>query len=154
MTDASRNAVSDGSTPSTPPATTPTWARGETQTPASTLRPAYRTVHDWIRRARGAPARHLCPCGQRATEWAYVGPMPSPLIDERGCPYSANLLDYTALCRSCHLRLDRSHACPRGHLRTPETTYRRPDGRIGHCRICRRDLDRARASATIERTDE
>jgi hypothetical protein len=65
------------------------------------------SVHRALRAERGVAREHVCPCGAPAAEWALTGPR--DLVDPtKGFPYSENLDDYTALCRSCHNRLDKS----------------------------------------------
>lgn len=63
---------------------------------------AYQAVHRRLKQHLGVARDQLCPCGQQADEWAYVG------NDPRG--FSTALMEYVAMCWSCHRRLDAKNA--------------------------------------------
>lgn len=113
--------------------------------------PTYYTVHWRIKQVRGSASQYLCPCGERAEDWAYIGPTDPPFRDERGMPYSADLSHYEAMCTLCHVRLDIAsrESCRRGHPWTVESTYIRPDTGARTCLICQRlrDADRSPSDA-------
>ena len=58
---------------------------------------SYKAVHKRLEAEFGRAATHVCPCGERALDWAFDDPD----------GYSTDLSKYTALCRSCHIRKDR-----------------------------------------------
>ncbi len=67
--------------------------------------PTYKAVHFRLGRDRGPARNHLCGCGKQAEHWAYqhTGEM---ITDESGKTYSADLKDYSPMCRSCHFSMD------------------------------------------------
>jgi len=82
---------------------------------------AYTTAHDRVRRARGRPCDHLCAdgCGKEAAEWSYNGGCPRELstisLDGRNgagreVAYSPDVEMYSARCRGCHVKYDKSRS--------------------------------------------
>jgi len=70
----------------------------------------YRALHSRIARELGKASDHYCRCGARASQWAYDHRDSHELVDPRCGPYSLNLARYSAMCRSCHVRLDLRNA--------------------------------------------
>ena len=75
--------------------------------------PRYAAAHDRLRAVRGKASSYQCAwCASRADEWAFTGDRSVALWEMKlvrgkhwNLPYSLDLDEYTALCRSCH----RSH---------------------------------------------
>ncbi len=60
-------------------------------------KPAYSTIHEWIRKQKGSAGDKKClHCENQAREWAN--------IDHK---YTRNLDDYIALCKKCHIKFDK-----------------------------------------------
>jgi hypothetical protein len=95
-------------------------------------RAKYLRAHRVLRETLGPASAHTCHCGSQARDWAYKEP----------AGYSHNPEDYTAMCRRCHIELDKVNAnkwkthCKRGHAFTPENTYTYQGKR--QCRACHR----------------
>lgn len=69
--------------------------------------PSYGGAHDRIDYQRGKPAEHSCEvCGKPAAHWALSHETPLIEIDGRGRRYSLDVMDYIAMCVSCHRRYD------------------------------------------------
>ena len=66
------------------------------------LKPNVLTLHKRIHRKYGSAKSYMCTsetCNNKALDWAFVG------IGE----YTDKREDYTTLCRSCHIKLDKHH---------------------------------------------
>lgn len=59
--------------------------------------PSILTLHRRIHRKCGAASKHKCECGKKARDWALMGKT-----------YSDKVEDYKAMCRRCHLALDKN----------------------------------------------
>lgn len=78
-------------------------------------RPGYDAAHARVYRARGRARQHACQCGAQAAQWAYDHTDPAPLVETlrnmigefAEMTYSADPSRYVALCRSCHVKLDK-----------------------------------------------
>lgn len=74
----------------------------------------YRSAHDRIEYRRGKARDCACVhCGTQAWDWAYDHADPNELAGHNGpywCLYSADPDHYIPLCRSCHIKWDRSFA--------------------------------------------
>lgn len=57
---------------------------------------SYAAAHTRLSKERGNANTHTCPCGKRAREWAFDEPT----------GYSLDFSRYTAMCQSCHHKLD------------------------------------------------
>lgn len=79
-------------------------------------RPSYIGAHTRVYSARGRAADYLCRCGARAEEWAYDHSDPeaitAPWRDQAGAlrdvTYSGKPEHYIPMCKSCHLRFDKT----------------------------------------------
>lgn len=79
---------------------------------------AYSTAHTRVAYWRGRAADMACDCGSRASEWAYRGDSPHEQTGtvtsfkglEVEVAWSPDPMDYTPLCRSCHVSFDRARA--------------------------------------------
>lgn len=71
-------------------------------------RPTYKTLHARLLYARGRASDQTCAdCSSSADDWSYDwSENESPLIDEDGRRYSADLSAYSARCKSCHRKYD------------------------------------------------
>lgn len=69
----------------------------------------YDTVHARLRAIHGAANQLSCEhCGRGAEDWAYDYNDPAEKWDAvRGMLYSVDLTRYLALCKRCHVRMDR-----------------------------------------------
>lgn len=63
---------------------------------------SYTAVHQRLKRTRGLAKDQICPCGQPARQWSYIGPREP---GER-LPYSPDLSLYEARCVPCHKKAD------------------------------------------------
>ena len=102
--------------------------------------PTYRAIHLRLISRRGSPKLQTCPCGKPAEQWAYQH-TGDPRTDSQGRVYSINLEDYSAMCRSCHNKLDQKHgrraeqlAAARLAARTPEAVAKMAEGHRGQKR--------------------
>ena len=69
----------------------------------------YMTVHQRLRRERGAASDYPCShCDAPALDWAYDHTDPNERPSESG-PFSVDPERYKPLCRSCHQKLDATH---------------------------------------------
>jgi hypothetical protein len=83
-------------------------------------RPGYIAAHVRVYRARGRAREHTCPCGAQAAQWAYDHSDLEPLTEMRrnmkgdfvSLAYSPDPSRYVAMCRSCHVKLDKSNKHP------------------------------------------
>lgn len=62
----------------------------------------YGAVHSRLRAKYGPATRYVCACGQRAEQWAYVGPR----SHGESRAYSTNLRLYKPMCAACHRHYD------------------------------------------------
>jgi hypothetical protein len=69
----------------------------------------YQQAHTNLKRVRGNASEHTCPCGKPASDWAYLFTGETLRSPDGSRPYSNNPKDYTAMCRSCHIRFDLEH---------------------------------------------
>lgn len=69
----------------------------------------YTQVHNLLREALGAASEFGCPCGDQATEWAFLGCDEAVEVNGLGA-YCAHACpsEYAPRCRSCHRALDRA----------------------------------------------
>lgn len=87
----------------------------------------YQSVHQRIRRKRGAASKHLCRCGAQAQEWAYQHTDPDARHSEYG-PYSLDDRHYEAMCIRCHRFMD-------GNPVATGTTHLPPTHLLGPCLV-------------------
>lgn len=66
--------------------------------------PSYNLMHVRIRRERGPANKFMCiaHCGRAAEHWAYTHQDPNELVGDNGYPYSADVMQYQAMCKWCH----------------------------------------------------
>ena len=67
---------------------------------------SYNAVHLRLRVQRGKPGEHLCQCGARAEQWAFIRGDGPVKYDDEGRPYSTDLSRYEPMCLTCHRRMD------------------------------------------------
>ena len=88
----------------------------------------YSSKHSWIRKEFGNAYRcENKDCrskDQKIFDWANISGK-----------YLRKIKDFKMLCRSCHIKLDRSKKCLNGHLRTEKNTYFYANGHR-RCRTC------------------
>lgn len=74
-------------------------------------------AHNSNRRARGRASLQRCEhCGGQAAEWALNHEKEGIVtLRDRFGEYSAEPMDYIALCKPCHQRFDAPTVCPQGH---------------------------------------
>lgn len=83
---------------------------------------SYAGAHQRVRVRNGRPSEHLCACGKQAVDWAYLHNAGDEELVEylrKGlivgwAKYSPNPDHYAAMCRSCHVRFDKSQKNPAG----------------------------------------
>lgn len=68
----------------------------------------YDTVHRLLKSQRGLASNYLCSCGAPAVDWAYQWTGDIQYDDGCGLAYSPDPINYAAMCRSCHRKLDSS----------------------------------------------
>lgn len=69
----------------------------------------YSTVHEKVRKDKGAPSGHSCvDCGKKADHWTYDHSSDSEKTKTNdSLPYSTDTKHYSPRCRSCHNKLDK-----------------------------------------------
>lgn len=119
-----------------------------------------RAVHSWLRADRGRASEFVCPCGERAREWAYQYTSTDEKADERGYKFSLDLGDYLPMCVSCHRKMDHQKD-PEQHRRKTEGARQRMiemnkdpqyhDSRVANSRVNgRKAIATMRAAGTLE----
>jgi len=91
------------------------WAfKGE---PVSTAEVTYIGAHARVKVNRGLASLYECPCGKPAEQWAHnhsensytrLGLITNFQGERVLAPYSLDVWDYLALCRSCHTKFDKT----------------------------------------------
>lgn len=66
----------------------------------------YRSAHGRVTLRRGRASDYLCPCGQRAEDWAYDHEDSSEHKSPSGLAYSMDPQHYKPMCKPCHARFD------------------------------------------------
>ena len=114
---------------------------------------SYHAAHARVRNARGSASQWPCEeCDNPAAQWAYDHQDPnekSATFGDRTIAYSTDVNRYRALCRGCHVKLDRVSGwpkrteCANGHAFDETNTRVTPTGERA-CRACARDRARSK----------
>jgi hypothetical protein len=68
---------------------------------------SYSRIHGLLVERRGNASDYSCACGEQALRWAYQHSAgEAELKNDKGHPYSLNLLDYEPMCAKCHHAID------------------------------------------------